>query len=126
MGSRIVARGLEAYRDVEFPLTKECVYLNHAASSPLPHRSYDALCRYGEARVRRNEAYVTGNIDYDTARIRSRLGDLLSCDPNDVGFVPSTCDGIAAIANSIDWRPGDNVVIPECDFHGVHNAWLNL
>src|SRR5581483_3673544 len=126
MGSRIVGRGLEAYREIEFPLSKEWVYLNHAASSPLPRRCYDALCQYGEARVRRSEAYANGNIDYDITHIRTRLGDLLNCDANDVGFVPSTCDGLAAIANSVDWRPGDNVVIPECDFQGVHHAWLNL
>jgi cysteine desulfurase / selenocysteine lyase len=117
---------LEVYRETEFPLVRDCCYLNHAASAPLPRRAAAALCEYARQRERRHLAYLSQTQDYDLTGICKTLSALLHCDPQKIGFVPSTCDGIAAAANSYPWQPGDNVIVPSCEFPGAVSPWMNL
>lgn len=111
---------------VEFPIAKEAVYLNHAASSPLPTRSADALRRYVDDRQRLFHLYQTGRQDYDTRVLREKLGALLNASAESIGFVPTTTDGVSGILNGIDWRPGDNLVVPDNEFPGILYGCLNV
>ena len=105
----------------------EAAYLNHAASSPLPRRSAEALRKYAADRERLFGLYQGGRQDYDSGPLRVKLGQLLGGAPADrVALVPTTTDGIAGVLNGIDWRPGDNVVVPANEFPGVLYACLNL
>ena len=110
----------------EFPLLGDAVYLNHAASSPLPRRSAQALTRYVEDRQRIAPLYQAGRQDYPVGPLRTKLALLLGTRAEAVAFVPSTTDGVAGALNGIDWRPGDNVVVPANDFPGVVYPCLGL
>lgn len=110
----------------EFPIAAEAVYLNHAASAPLPTRSADALRRYVDDRQALFKLYQAGKQDYDTTALREKLGRLLIGDPERVGFVPTTMDGVSGVLNGIPWKPGDNVVLAANEFPGLVYAALNL
>jgi cysteine desulfurase/selenocysteine lyase len=101
-------------------------YLNHAASSPLPRRSAEALQQYAAARERVIPLYQAGRQDYDLTALRAKLGVLLGAPASSVAFVPTTTDGISGILKGIAWRPGDNLVVPANEFPGVLYAALNL
>lgn len=122
----IAAAEIERIRITEFAGVSECVYLNHASSSPLPHRSANALRDYAHGRRQRHKQYKSLGEEFDLTPLRCILAEMLHCDFREIGFVPSTCDGLAAAANSIDWRPGDNVVVPQSDYPGLLYPWLNL
>lgn len=117
---------LEHLRRVEFPLTSECAFLNHAASSPVPKRSADVLRRYADRQQHRHLRYRPGAQEHDLETLRRILAETINCDSSEVTFVPSTSDGVGIVANTVDWRPGDNVVLPECEYTGVVYPWLNL
>ncbi len=118
---------LQELREVEFSaVTKQCIYLNHAASSPLPLRSANTLRQCADLRQNRHRAYIEGTYEVDLVPLQVKLSTMLQCDVDEIGFVPSATDGIATIANGIDWKPGDNVIVPECDFPGLIYPWLNL
>lgn len=110
----------------EMSLAHEGTYLNHAASSPLPRRSAEALRQYGADRERVFHLYQAGRQDYDTAALRTKFGILLGAPASAVAFVPTTTDGISGILKGLDWRPGDNLVVPANEFPGVLYAALNL
>ena len=112
--------------DSEFPVIRSAAYLNHAASSPLPHRSAEALRRYAADRERLVHLYQAGRQDYDCQALETKLCRLLGAAPGSVSFVPTTTDGVSAILNGIDWRPGDNVLVPANEFPGVVYACLAL
>jgi len=101
-------------------------YLNHAASSPLPRRSAEALREYVSDRERVVHLYQAGRQDYDCSALRAKAGALLGAPASAVAFVPTTTDGISGLLNGIAWRPGDNLVVPEDEFPGVLYAALNL
>ena len=110
----------------EFAPQRDGVYLNHAASSPLPLRTSVALRRYLDDRQRLFHLYQTGTQDYAVPALQAKVGQLLNVPPESVGFVPSTTEVMAMALNGIDWRPGDNVVVPANEFPGVLYPCLHL
>jgi len=110
----------------EFERAQEGTYLNHAASSPLPRRSSEALRNYAGDRERVFHLYQAGTPDYPLPVLQAKVGRLLSAPPELIAFVPSTAEGLAGAINSIDWRPGDNIVVPANDFPGVLYPCLHL
>jgi cysteine desulfurase/selenocysteine lyase len=95
----------------------EATYLNHAASSPLPRRSAEALRRYVDDRA--FHLYQAGHQDNDISVLRTRLETLLGAPASSLAFVPTTTDGISGILNGIDWRPGDKLRLPANEFPDV-------
>ena len=56
--------------------------------------------------------------------VANRCADLLECEPDDVGFPSSVAQGMALLADSLDWREGDNVVLEAWEFPSLINPWL--
>ena len=59
-------------------------------------------------------------------RARSVLGRLLGTDPENVALLSCASDGLSVLANSIDWKAGDEVVISDLEFPSGVLAWLRL
>lgn len=110
----------------EFPRQREGVYLNHAASSPLPRRTSDALHVHLTDRQRLFHLYQSGTQDYALPTLQAKVGRLLNVPAELVAFVPTTTEAMSAALNSIDWRSGDNVVVPANEFPGVLYPCLHL
>jgi len=110
----------------EFRLDATSVYLNHAASGPLPARSAAALERYVRNRLDPTALYQAGAQDYDATALRRKLARLLNAPSERIGFVPTTSDGVAGLLNGIPWREGDKVVYAEGEYPSVVYAALAL
>src|SRR4051794_5450282 len=57
-------------------------------------------------------------------RARERAARLLGVAKEEVAFLPSTSDGVNMVAQTIDWRPGDNVVVETIEFPSDVYPWL--
>lgn len=110
----------------EFPHQRDGIYLNHAASAPIPLRTSRALRAYADDRERLFSLYQTGTQDYDLAVLQRKLATLLDAPADRLTFVPTTTDAIAGTINSIDWRSGDNIVVPANEYPGVLYPCLHL
>ena len=109
----------------EFPVRAFCLYLNHAAVAPLPARVADAM------RARIEEQERAGGKLWDAWRetdlaIRSLAGQLVDVAPADVSIVRSTSEGLSQVAQGLDWRPGDAVLVGEEEFAANVAPWLAL
>lgn len=110
----------------EMPITGRFVYLNHAAIGPLPRRSSErigALARVvsetGDRRWPERNAEVE--------RVRALAARLIGARaPHEVAFVENTSTGLSAVAEGIDWRPGDNLVGAEGEFPSNAYPWMNV
>ncbi|MCX4690531.1 aminotransferase class V-fold PLP-dependent enzyme [Kitasatospora purpeofusca] len=60
------------------------------------------------------------------ATARRSVARLLGCTPEEVALVPNTSTGIHLVADGLDWRPGDQVVLFERDFPANVRPWLRL
>jgi selenocysteine lyase/cysteine desulfurase len=109
----------------EFPIKERFAFFNHAGVSPIPVCTMEAITQF--ARMAADE----GPTNYPAwlhgmTLAREAAGELLGCPPEDVCFTKSTNHGLLIVANSIRWKPGDNVVCLEHEFPANITAWRNL
>ncbi|MFA5137958.1 MAG: aminotransferase class V-fold PLP-dependent enzyme [Elusimicrobiota bacterium] len=108
----------------EFPVTREKAYLAHAAVAPLPSRVVRAISAYAE------EASLKGQFSVLTegrvSGARGLAAELLGASPEEVAFTSCTSMGLSLVAQGLDWKPGQSVVIAEGDFPANTYPWLAL
>jgi len=108
-----------------FPITNRAIYLNHAAVSPLPTPTVEAI----ESQLK--DVRENGSINFRTwiavkERARSLLAELLGARPEQVAFMRNTSDSLSTVANGLDWRTGQNVVTFRREFPANIYPWLRL
>ena len=104
-----------------FPITKEAVYLNSASQSPLNTRVCDRL-----QSLLKTELNPVGKKAFDRNQTRVLLSGLLGGLPEEYALVTSTGAGMGIVAQGIDFKKGDNVVIAEHEHWNNTFPWLNL
>lgn len=57
---------------------------------------------------------------------RNRIAQLINVKPSEVLFLSSTSEGINMVANIVEWRPGDEVLIADNEFPGNVYPWTQL
>lgn len=58
--------------------------------------------------------------------VRSSVADAIGATADEVGFMRSTSDGALLVANGLDWRDGDEVILADDEFGANAYPWLNL
>lgn len=109
----------------EFAVAEQFVYLDHAGVAPVSKRVRNAVERV----VR--ESHEGGAFFYPqwAQRIvdaRTTCARLLNAEPGEVAFVKSTSHGLSIVAEGLDWKAGDNVVVYEKEFPSNLYPWMNL
>jgi selenocysteine lyase/cysteine desulfurase len=112
------------YRD-EFPVSGELIYLNHAAVAPLSRPAATAMkdladdaCRHGSLHYHKwMEAY---------AGLRQAAAKLINASPSEIAILKNTSEGIATIAEGLDWKQGDRVIVFEEEFPANYYPWVRL
>jgi selenocysteine lyase/cysteine desulfurase len=115
---------LESYRD-EFPVTNNYVYLDHAGVAPVSLRVKRAVEEFV------SDATGLGAFNYSSWTkkvdgIRKRSSALIGAKPEEVAFVKNTSHGISIVAQGLDWKEGDNLIVYEKEFPSNIYPWLNL
>ena len=108
-----------------FPITQRAVYLNHAAVSPPPISTIEAV----QSQLR--DVHQNGSLNYHNwiavkEEARRRLASLLGARPAQVAFMRNTSDGLSTIANGHEWKPRDNIVTFAREFPSNIYPWLRL
>jgi selenocysteine lyase/cysteine desulfurase len=109
----------------EFPIRESCLYLDHAAVCPLPYPVADAMRQRVTAQEQTGyEAYE----DFRNAALACRHlgGQIVGCGADDVTIIGSTSEGLSLIAEGLDWRTGDEVLIGDEEFAANVAPWLNI
>ncbi len=109
----------------EFPVVERRIFFDHAKVAPLSRRVREAV----EAFLK--DATEQGTANYpawmkEVEATRARFARLIGADTDEVAFIKNTSEGISIVANGIDWREGDNVVIPDIEFPANVYPWMNL
>ena len=108
-----------------FPISKDTIYLNHAAVSPPPSTTVEAV----SAQLQNVAAY--GSLHYRSwvavkDRARMLAAGMIGARPEQVAFMRNTSDGISTVANGMRWKSGENVVTFRREFPSNVYPWLRL
>ncbi len=110
----------------EFQLDHDLVYLNHAGVAPWPTRTRQAVENFAaENALRGAERYpVWMRVERELREMLARLINAPSAD--DISLLKNTSEGLSFIAYGIEWRTGDNLVIPAQEFPSNRIIWESL
>jgi selenocysteine lyase/cysteine desulfurase len=109
----------------EFAVTRRYVYLNHAAAGVLPARTVGEIERFVRAH---NEHGVLGTFPYDLKmpEYRETIGRFVGGSGTAIATIPNTSAGAATIAQGIDWKTADEVLLCDDEFPANVVPWLAL
>lgn len=110
----------------EFPLKSHLCHLNHAAVGPWPYRTSLAIKQFAE------ENCNQGSLSYKhwigkELRLREQLRSLLNANSiNEIALLKNTSEALSVVAYGLDWKAGDNIVIPAEEFPSNRIVWESL
>jgi cysteine desulfurase/selenocysteine lyase len=116
---------IQELRQLFFPITRNCVYLNHAANGPLPSPVVRSLYTYIEDTSHFGNVHFARWVEHERGAHR-RMANMIHVRPDQVAMTASTGDGLMMIAGGLRWKPGDMIVSAECEFPSNVYPWLNL
>jgi len=114
----------------DFPISEKIIYMNNGAIAPTPTVTINAVndfmtkCANEGPDSAATSEYVTSIL----ARLRLQVSRLINCDPEEVVLTQSTTDGINLVANGLDWKNGDSIVIRggRHEHYANYLAWLRI
>lgn len=110
----------------EFPVLQHGLYANHAAISPWPRVASQAVTAF----AMENSQVGADNYKHWFRRetqLRERLARLINAvSADDIALLKNTTEGICTVANGIDWKSGDNMILPVDEFPSNRLPWLAL
>jgi cysteine desulfurase/selenocysteine lyase len=100
-------------RDDDYPITKKTIYMNNGAVAPTPLSTIKAMtdfmltCAQGGPDSPSTFDYIKSLLD----ELRTRVAHLINCEHDEVVLVQSTTEGLNIVANGLDWKTGDKIVV---------------
>jgi cysteine desulfurase / selenocysteine lyase len=100
-------------RDDDYPITKKTIYMNNGAVAPTPLSTIKAMtdfmltCAQGGPDSPSTFDYIKSLLD----ELRTRVAHLINCEHDEVVLVQSTTEGLNIVANGLDWKIGDTIVV---------------
>lgn len=118
---------LTQLREIEFPISDNYIYFNHASISPMPARTkrkmqwaIGQLARQPFDFWRNDAAIMIEAFHTEIARY------IHAESPQEIAPVVSTSTGLNAVAQAIEWEPGDNLIFCEIEFPSNAYPWMSL
>jgi cysteine desulfurase/selenocysteine lyase len=109
-----------------FQLDNNIIHLNHAAVAPWPVVTRDAVIAFA------NENTAIGSQNYELwvkteQQLKQRLSQLINAQSIDeIAILKNTSEGLSIIAQGLDFKAGDNIVIPAEEFPSNKVVWQAL
>lgn len=110
----------------EFQLKDDICYLNHAAVSPWPQRTVNAVQQFAA------ENGNQGSLSYPhwletEQHLREQLQQLLNTPSvDDIALVKNTSEALSFVAYGLNWNGGDNIVSSDQEFPSNRIVWESL
>ena len=112
--------------DNEFPLDDRLIYLNHAAVSPWPQRSCEAVKAFADENSRTGAYHYPEWMAKET-QLREQLAQLIHAPAtDDIALLKNTSEALSVVAHGLSWQQGDNIIISDEEFPSNRIVWESL
>ena len=109
-----------------FPQDSSICYLNHAAVSPWPLCTAEALKAFANENITFGATRYLEWLDTEM-QLRQRLAKLINTtDSDEITLAKSTSEALSMIAYGIKWKAGDEVIISSHEFPSNRIVWESL
>lgn len=113
----------------DIPLLEEVIYLDAASTTPTPKPVVDAMCDYFynyNSNTGRGAYRMAVKSTNEFEKARSRISKFVGCRSSEIIFTKNTTEAINLVANGIDFKKGDSIIVPNIEHHSNFIPWLNL
>jgi selenocysteine lyase/cysteine desulfurase len=101
------------------------VYLDCAAQGPFPRVTIRAVQEALE--LKKYPERITAEHYFGLPeRTREALAKLIGAKPAEIALGTGASDGVNAVARGLDWKPGDEIVLPAREFPANYYPWKHL
>ncbi len=112
--------------DREFNLNDDIIYLNHAAVSPWPARTVNAVKKFAEENMYRGSLYYPNWLKTEV-NLRRQAKQLINArSENDIALLKNTSEALSVVAYGLEWKAGDNIVSSNMEFPSNRIVWESL
>jgi cysteine desulfurase / selenocysteine lyase len=59
-------------------------------------------------------------------RVRGLIAKMIGAEPGEIALTTGASTGMAAVANALEWEPGDEVLIPRSEFPAHFSTWIPM
>ncbi len=109
-----------------FSLNNDIIYLNHAAVSPWPRRTTEAVQHFAIENMTQG-AKNYPQWEQRECFLREQLRDLLNAPAaSDIALLKNTSEALSIVAYGLTWQRGDNIVIAAQEFPSNRIVWESL
>lgn len=118
---------IDSLRQNEFPISRDYIYFNHAAISPLPTRTKNKMQWVVE-----HLALQPANFWIDAGMkmaedLKAEVAAFVNAtSPQEVVPISTTSFGLNILAQAIAWEPGDNIIFCDVEFPSNAYPWMSL
>jgi len=116
----------DAFLAAQFPQDPELCYLNHAAVSPWPLCTTEAITKFA---IENSYQGARGYLKWMEQEkiVRERLARLLNVETStEIALAKSTSEALSTIAYGLHWNEGDEVIISNEEFPSNRIVWESL
>jgi len=113
----------------DIPLLKDVIYLDAASTTPTPKPVIDAICDYFynyNSNTGRGAYKLAVNASEKFNKARLTIAKFLGCLEEEIIFTKNTTEAINLVANGLDFKKGDSIIVPNIEHHSNLVPWLNL
>ncbi len=122
----LIAMDIRSLLQAEFKLTDEITYLNHAAVSPWPTSTTNAITEFAVENNIYGATYYPKWNEVES-NLRSNLALLINAPkPDDIALVKNTSEALSMVAYGLQWQPDDNIVTSDEEFPSNRIVWESL
>ncbi len=103
-------------------LDPEITYLNHGSLGSCPAPVLQAQAKWRQELETRPIQFLLRDLSARMADVRSSLGQLIGCAPDDLALMPNAEACINAVLRSLDFSPGDEILSTTHDYNACLNS----
>lgn len=109
-----------------FGLDPRVLHLNHGSYGAASRAALRAQAEARDALEAATMRFMVRDWQSQLDAARARVASFVGADAEDLAMIPNPTAGVASIANSIPWRPGDRVVVTDHGYRACLNTLLRL
>ncbi len=114
------------YKQQEFPLSEQLIYLNHAAVAPWPKRTSQAIIEFASQNTTYGTKYYLEWLQKEKL-LRHQLKSLINApSADDIALVKNTSEALSFVAYGLTWQDGENIVSSRDEFPSNRIPWQSL
>lgn len=114
----------------DFPIIKRVAYMNNASYTPIPFYTIKAMTDFlVECSVNGPDSpTVIDDIERRAQEARNEIAKLINCSPDEIVLTQSTTEGLNYVANGLQWKKGESVIIRDGNHEHPANyiPWIRL